>query len=261
MKSSITYLLAGSLLLAACGSNTNSSTDKDAGAKKEDSKTITDAKLQPFMLGGVYFFHGYGGGQATFNQLFKAQMSSKPGDDGFMDELHKVYTEYFYYPFKQEEGAAVRQTLDEAWGMKDKATYTEGMADLLANGHQTAYERLSQPGATGKDADEKEQIAFIKAHQSEFPKGGIRAWDIARYVNNTAQGYAAGYITKDEGDAMLAKLWPMAHQHYSSWPDYWKGYNLGRKFWAGDTENDAAFDNDVTEMQQGDYSMYEYMKW
>ena len=261
MKNILILLTAGSLLLSACGAGNNSKEAQTADSRRDAAKTISDAKLQPFMLGGIYFFHGYGGAQETFDKLFKAQMSHKPGDAGFTDELHKVYTEYFYYPFKTEDGEGARKTLSEYWEMGDKASYEKGMNELLTEGHQSHYERLSKEGAKPANADEQEQLAFIIAHRADFPKGGIKAWDIARYVNNTAQGYAAGYLTKEEGDARLAPLWAMAHQHYSSWDEYWKGYNMGRKFWGGDKENDAAFDKDVAGMQQGDYSMYRYMKW
>ncbi len=119
---------------------------------------------------------------------------------------------------------------------------------------------MSASGATAKAPEEKEQIAFIQSHKTEFPKQGIKAWDIARYVNNTAIGYAAGYLTKEESNAALAKLQPLVSGQFSSWDEYWKSYNLGRKFWAGDAEHDAEFDNTSKEMLQGDYSIYKYIK-
>ncbi len=248
-------------LFASCGSAENNGKTSSGTTSAGGAATINDAKLAPFMYGGVYFFHGYGGGRQTLDNLVKGQMSSTPGDDGFLDELHTVYTNYFYYPFKPEDGAGARSTLSEAWEITDKASFQKGQADLLASGHQAEYDRLSAAGAAATGADEQERLAFINAHRAEAPEGGIKAWDLARYVNNTAMGYAAGYITQAEGDAMLAKVPELAHKHYKSWDAYWKGYNFGRKYWGGDVENDAAFDRTSLEMQQGEYNPFKYMPW
>lgn len=248
-------------ILLSCG---NSSTDskKASGSDKEavaNNNTITDDQLYPFLLGGVYIFHGYGGGKETQEKLIKDQMEKKPGDDGFLNELHKMYSNYFMYPFKPEDGGS-KETLAEYWDITDKASFLKTQAELLTNGHQSKYLALSASGATAKTPDEKEQVAFIQAHKTEFPKQGIKAWDIARYVNNTAIGFAAGYLTKNESDAALAKLQPLVSGQFSNWDEYWKSYNLGRKFWAGDAEHDAEFDNTSKEMLQGDYSIYKYVK-
>jgi len=252
MKNFVLALGACTMMLASCGGNT--------GNKEKKADIIEDAKLYPFMLGGIYFFHGYDGSTSFLNTMAKGQMDSKPGSAGFINELHKIYTEYFYFPFKPEEGAGARKTLSDYWEMTDKASFQKEMEILITEGHQNSYQKLANGGKTA-DAEDKDRLAFINAHKNEFSKGGIKAWDIARYVNNTAMGVAAGYVTQDEANAMLAKLPALAHASYNNWDEYWKAYNLGRKFWGGDKENDAAYDKDVTDMQQGDYSIYKYMKW
>jgi hypothetical protein len=252
--------MATVLFTTSCSNDPKSGGDAMSTPASSET-TITDVKLYPFMLGSVYFFHGYGGANEFMEKMVEGQMSSKPGDKDFTTDLHRIYTEYFYYPFKTEDGAGARQMLSSAWDMGDKAAYQKGMEELINSGHQAVYQRLSADGAKPQEGEDKERLDFITTHKSEFPKGGIKAWDIARYVNNTAMGYSAGYITKEEGDAMLAKLPAIAQASYTSWADYWNGYNLGRQFWGGDKENDASFDKDVKDMQQGDYSLYKYMKW
>ena len=262
MKKVLLPVCIVSLLLTSCGGNGSkekSATDSSTEVATANA-TIKDDQLYPFLLGGVYFFHGYGGGQETQDKIIKPGVQSKPGDGAFLDDLHTVYTEYFIFPFKPEDGAGIKSTLADAWDITDKTSFLKTQEELLTNGHQAKFLALSADGAVGKDELEKEQLAFVQTHKAEFPKQGIKAWDIARYVNNTAMGYAAGYLTKDEANAALAKLAPLVKGQYADWAEYWKSYNLGRKFWAGDEENDAAFDKTSADMQQGDYSIYKYVK-
>ena len=230
------------------------------GSRKEANDRIKDEKLYSFMLGGVYFLHSYGGVKDV-NDVLISLVHSKPGNKDFIKELHSVYTEYFIFPFKKEQAVDARQTLAEYWNMTDAASYKSGMERLLDHGHQEHLRQTIDKISAGQAAGEgeKEAFEFVRAHVSEFPKAGIKSWDIARYVNNVAVGYAAGYIDKAEGEAMLEKVPAIARRAYSDWDEYWKGFSLGRKYWGGDRENDPAFDNIIKEMQQCDYSIYKYM--
>jgi Protein of unknown function (DUF1266) len=236
---------------------------------------INNDTLYSFMLGGVYFFHGYGGANEVFNNLVAAQMNAKPGDDGYLPELANVYSFHFKFPFKTSEGSGCRSTLSEAWGADNKENFMKSLNELITDGHHTDYlacrKAIDENGGANADiakidlskyklsVDDNDRLEFVKAHLSEFNKAGIKAWDIARYVNNVAQGYCAGYISEVEGLDLMKKLHPIAKENYASWKEYYTDYDLGRRFWGGDKEHDKEFGDVAVKMLEGDHSIFQYM--
>lgn len=278
MKLKAATLLSAFLLTGICSTtfltSCNSSGSGTTASKENNKKVIKDEKLYPFLLGGVYFFHGYNGANAIMTQM-KSELTEKPGSDAFTKELQKTYDELFIYPFKPEDGAGAKSTLAEWWDIKSKDDFLKTQQELLAEGHQKKYEAyrkaLDENGGAQADVnkidikkykfniDAKEQLTYIKNNYAKFSKAGIKAWDFARYVNNTCMGYAAGYVSKEEGYELLNKLAPMAKQQYDNWATYFNDWNLGRGFWGGD--NSESFDADVKAIQDttNQYNIYNYM--
>lgn len=250
--------------------------DKNETAKTTETgdKTkaeIKDEKLYSFMLGGVYFFQGYGGAASVFNSMLKPSVSASPGEDEFVQQLHEGYNSYFIYPFKTTDGAGCKSTLAEWWDINNKEEFLATLNSLLEKGHQAKFQALKKllddnGGANAdvnniklEDEDERERLQFLKDNYASLTATGIKAWDIARYVNNVCMGYCAGYVTEAEGDKLLQQLPPVARATYSDWKAYYTDYELGRRFWGGDKSSDAEFATVVKAMQEGDYSIYKYM--
>jgi len=253
--------------LFACGSDTTTTTENSTS----NETTIKDDKLTGFLLAGVYFFHGYGGANAVYD-IMKSGSNYELNTKDFADELDKNYCEIMIFPFGIEQAADSKVTLEESWEIKDKATLMETLDYLKKSGHQDEFilykKTVDDNGATNadlskigayKDKEGKEKLIYIKNNYAAISKTGIKAWDYARYVNNVCLGYSAGYITKEEGEKLVADLLIDARSKYSNWNEYYADYTMGRKYWGGDKENDDAFGKTTSEMMEGDFSIYKYL--
>lgn len=260
-------------IVSCAGTPDQNGADKTTEGRTEAKAEIKDERLYPFMLGGIYFFQGYGGAASVFNSMLKPSVSGTPGSATFVKQLHEGYSSYFIYPFKTAEGAGCKSTLAEWWDIKNKEEFLATLTQLLAHGHQEKFINLKKllddnGGATAdvnhikvEDEDDTERLQFLKDNYVQLTATGIKAWDIARYVNNVCMGYCAGYISEVEGDKLLQQLPPVARASYTDWKGYYADYELGRRFWGGDKNSDAEFAAVVKEMQQGDYSIYQYMSF
>jgi len=250
----------------------------DSTKTKREAAVIRDNELYPFMLAGVYFFHGYGGAANVFNTMIKPIAQGEPGTEVFAKSLQKAYGQFFIFPFKPQDdpgGADSKSTLSQYWGVNNKAELETDLNWLLEEGHQVQYaylrKVLDENGGANADLEKinlkkydlsKDAVlglAFIKANYNDFSKAGIKAWDYARYVNNICVAYQAGYFNRDEATVWLRKATLAAQQSYSDWRSYYNDFLLGREFWGGGETDTPQFAKDVDEMMEGEYSIYNYM--
>jgi hypothetical protein len=269
--------------LASCSSsapNEEHKTTDTAVAKK--SETVQDEKIYPFMLGGIYFFNGYGGADRVFNQMIKPEVHKAPGENGFVAELEAAYVKYFVFPFKKEDdpgGKEARATLKEWWDVRNKEELEKSLNWLLNEGHQQVYaayrKALDENGGAAADINKidlkkynlqddeapKVKLQLVKDNYNAYSKAGIKAWDLARYVNNVCIAFQADYLSSDEAIIWLSKVSPLAREHYDNWETYFKDFNLGRMFWTGGKNDGMDFNRVAGDMLQGDYSLYKYLSF
>ncbi len=288
MNFKITRAVMGLAALAAasltsCNSAPSEEAHKTADSTKVTSlksETVQDEKIYPFMLGGIYFFSGYGGPDRVFNQMIQPEVHKAPGEQGFVAELETAYVKYFVFPFKKEDdpgGKEARRTLKEWWDIESKEDLEKSLNWLLNEGHQQVYiayrKALDENG--GADADiskidlkkyelqggneAKAKLQLVKDNYTAYSKAGIKAWDLARYVNNVCIAFQADYLSSDEAIIWLSKVSPLARQHYDNWETYFKDFNLGRSFWTGGKKDGSDFNAIASSMLQGDYSLYKYL--
>ncbi len=65
-----------------------------------------------------------------------------------------------------------------------------------------------------------------------------KAWDYARIANNVNIAYAAGYISKAEGDVWIQKTLAKTKTSFKTWNDFFTNYYQGLINW---DKEDAAF--------------------
>lgn len=274
--------IASAALFSSCGSAPTGDTSKTADTARPAAKseTVQDEKIYPFMLGGIYFFNGYGGADRVFNQMIKPEVHKQPGEQGFVTELESAYVKYFVFPFKKEDdpgGAEARATLKEWWDIKNKEELEKSLNWLLNEGHQQVYAAyhtaLEENGGAqadlakidlkkyglDKDKETTARLQVIRDNYTAFSKAGIKAWDLARYVNNICIAFQADFLSSDEAIIWLSKASPVARQHYDNWETYFKDFNLGRMFWTGGKDDGKDFSSVASAMLQGDYSLYKYL--
>jgi len=268
-----------SLATAGCNSGNNAKQEKQAPTvSTAETVTIKNDELYPFMLAGVYFVHGYGGPQQTFDGLIKPSVKSEPGSDAFSREMQAAYSRYFIFPFKPEEdkgGKEAKATLAEYWDIHNTAELEKSLTWLLDEGHQAQYAQyhkaLEENGSAGADLKAIDLakykltqkdipgLQFVKDHYNEFSQAGIKAWDLARYINNICVAYQAGYFNRGEAMAWLMKAPQVAKASYSNWKAYFNDFLLGREFWGGGQADHEQFKTEVAGLLDNKYSIYAYM--
>lgn len=283
MKGLKTNIISAICLLAlgtaGCNGGNNTKQEKQAQTvATAETVIIKNDELYPFMLAGVYFVHGYGGPQQTFNGLIKPSVKSEPGAEAFPKEMLAAYGRYFMFPFKPEDdkgGKEAKATLAEYWNIHNTAELEKSLTWLLDEGHQAQYAQyrkaLEENGAAGADLktidlakynlSQKDQpgLQFVKDHYDEFSPAGIKAWDLARYINNVCVAYQAGYFNRGEAMAWLMKAPQVAQSRYNNWKAYFDDFLLGREFWGGGQSDHEQFKTEVAGLLDNKYSMYEYM--
>lgn len=216
-------LIAGTFAIS-CGTMFTSCGGGDSSKSNKESSTenkIQNDELKAFMLGGIYFENGYGGKSAT--ETHANQNGTKP------QELVEAYSKLFIFPFNQggSEGSGAKQMLDNYWDVKSKDS-------LLA------------------------VLDKLKTHKME--SSHTKAWDYARYVNNVCLGYAAGYLTKEEGSQLVQSILPQAKVDYKSWDDYFVDFAIGRDKWNNEeTPDKKALDELAKTIPKGDNNIYQIL--
>lgn len=261
---SIVILIA---LVYACNNATTSNDTPEVPA----DLSIKDDKLAGFLMGGIYFFNGYGGSNEVFDMV-KSGSNFEVNTKDFVEELDKNYSELMLFPFTPDQSASSKETLKNFWEIKDKETCMQTLDYLKKSGHHDEFKiykkMVDENGGAdadiskigdSKDEEIKGKLNFIKTNYASISITGIRAWDYARYINNVCLGYSAGYISKEDGEKLIADILIDARSIYSNWDDYYKDFLMGMKYWGGDKENEAAFEKTITEMMEGNYSIYKYL--
>ena len=125
------------------------------------SSEIKDDQLSSFMLGGIYFIHGYGGIDTTKKMISDSGSTTN-------EEIADGYKQIFEFPFETSQGAGIKQILSEMWGIENKATLLEQTEILKTREHDYKawdYARLVNNLVMGYAAGyvtKEEVIAIIK---------------------------------------------------------------------------------------------------
>lgn len=120
--SSVSIMLIFSMLLSSCGgdsANNNSGEDKEAATVKAPQ----DEQLSAFMLGGMYFYNGFGGIDAVEAMMSQAGYTSDA-------ELIDGYKQVFEFPFTSEQKDGVLALLANMWDIHNADELKASLQDL-----------------------------------------------------------------------------------------------------------------------------------
>ena len=132
------------------------------------------------------------------------------------------YKEYFIDPYKGQSVDSVVTMLRKDWGVTDSV----GLKELLEN---------------------------LKSSEGEY-----KAWDWGRGVYIVWAGLRAGYTTREEVDAYISSLVPLAQAKYADWNAYFNDFLAGRKAWDPQDEYGGAaeFEEIVKDLLENEASIY-----
>ncbi len=119
MKKGILLMLSLTLILMSCGG----SKTKEGGASEDITKSKDAIELKSFMLGGMYFYNGFGGVSAVESML--TEKSDK-------EKMIAQYKEIFVLPFKSEQAADIKSVLSNMWEINNKSDLEASMKSLMS---------------------------------------------------------------------------------------------------------------------------------
>lgn len=92
------------------------------------SKKIEDEQLSSFMLGGVYFFNGYGGTEAVAGMMIDAGYTTD-------QELVGGYKEILEFPFETSQASGIKTMFKSMWSISNKEDLLKTIEDLKTRDH------------------------------------------------------------------------------------------------------------------------------
>ena len=194
---------------------------------KKTMKTIVVA------VATVLTFASCGKGKETGNETTNEsenQEVAKSNDDLKSFMLAGIYTINGY--------DGIDAVVENVGDADETDSYTQLLEFPFEQGQEGAAEMLSNMW----NINSKEDLAKRLGELLNDEKSKTKAWDYARLVNNVNMGYAANYLTKDEGKKWASQALAKAKTNFKNWDDYHKNFMEGRKAWNKDDEDTATFE-------------------
>jgi len=142
------------------------------------------------------------------------------------------------------------ESLDEWWGVTDRASADENLNWLLDAGHRTDYaslmQSLEEDGASELEqtelteylgditGDANEGIYLAKAYDNyvNYGAGAIDGWDYCRAASLCGWYYIAGYYTEQEALDKSLEIAQTIQNSFSSWDEMMDSYLRGYEYWS-----------------------------
>ncbi len=158
---------------------------------------------------------------------------------------------------KDDAAASRKERLAEEWEVTDRASADETVDWLLSEGHRMSFaermDLLTESGLAG--AAEGERTDFIYEHYElteeeaqryaqlykayeEAGADAVSAWDYSRAISVLADGYVAGYYTKEEALDRSLEIAGVMQGIYGSWDAFADSYLRGYEYAAEESSRE-----------------------
>ncbi|WBU89573.1 DUF1266 domain-containing protein [Cellulophaga omnivescoria] len=136
---------------------------------------LKDDTLSSFMLGGIYFIHGYGGANSVESMMSNAGYTTN-------EELVSGYKEIFEFPFETSDSSGAKRVLKNSWDITNKESLLEALKDLETRDYAYKswdYARIANNVSMGYAAGylTKEECLSILANTLTLAKEKYKDWD------------------------------------------------------------------------------------
>ncbi len=140
-----------------------------------DSNSIKDEQLSSFMLGGIYFFNGYGGESNVKKMMSEAGYTTK-------SELIHGYKEILEFPFDKAQASGIKSIFSSMWDITDKASLLASIEDLKSRDGDFKswnYARIINNACMGYAAGwlSKQEVIDINASVLPLARKNYKNWD------------------------------------------------------------------------------------
>lgn len=153
--------------------------------------------------------------------------------------------------------ALEQQSLDEWWGVTDRASADETLEWALTEGHRAGFaDNMSYLQENGMgDVAEADRAAFVLeyfdvteeeaqvladeyAMYEEFGPNAIDGWDYCRAMNLVSFYYLAGYYTEQEALDKSLEIAQTMQPLFGSWDELADSYLRGYEYWAEESSDE-----------------------
>lgn len=173
MKKTILSVFAVAFLLISCGGNGESG---NSNKSEELLKSEQAIELKGFMLGGMYFFNGFGGVSTIENQLSNADSPKK---------MIEEYSEYFVLPFESSQASGIKSMFSNMWDINNADDLKNNLDKLKntkneENPHKAwDYARLVNNACMGYAAGyiSKEEVKKIVSETLKLAETDFDSWE------------------------------------------------------------------------------------
>lgn len=168
------------------------------------------------------------------------------------------YNRFAGLPANEENMESQKASLDEWWGVTDRATADETLDWILTEGHRVDFVETMQmleSDGLGQMAAEERANYILQNYQnmdsatSEFyakmyalyeEKGvtAIDGWDYCRAMNLLSFYYLAGYYTEQEALDKSLEIAQTMQTLFDSWDDLMESYLDGYEYWAEESSDE-----------------------
>ena len=174
------------------------------------------------------------------------------------------YNRFAGLPANETTKALEQQSLDEWWGVTDRASADETLTWILNEGHRFGFvdncKYLEESGLGGVEADKRQEFildnfevseeeaqAYISSYAlyEEFGEHAIDGWDYCRAMNLVSFYYLAGYYTEQEALDKSLEIAQTIQPLFESWDDLIGSYMRGYEYWAEESsaERQAVYED------------------
>lgn len=167
------------------------------------------------------------------------------------------YNRFAGLPANEEAKALEQQSLDEWWGVTDRASADETLDWALTEGHRYGFaDNMSYLEENGMgDVAEADRAAFVLeyfdvteeeaqvlvdeyAMYEEFGPTAIDGWDYCRAMNLVSFYYLAGYYTEQEALDKSLEIAQTMQPLFTSWDELVDSYLRGYEYWAEESSDE-----------------------
>ncbi len=167
------------------------------------------------------------------------------------------YNRFAGLPANDSTAALEQQSLEEWWGVTDRASADETLDWILSEGHRTGFAEdgkfLAESGlgdvapeerlawiAEGLDVSEEDAQTYVDAFAmyEEFGEDAIAGWDYCRAMNLLSFYYLAGYYTEAEALDKSLEIAQTMQPLFGSWDELIASYMRGYEYWAQESSEE-----------------------
>ena len=161
------------------------------------------------------------------------------------------YNRFAGAPANEETKEIQKASLDEWWGVTDRASADENLTWILEEGHRTGFkedmEYLKEVGIGDVEAEgrkdfilenfevtDEEAQSYVDSYNmyEQFGADAIAGWDYCRALNLMSFYYLAGYYTEQEALDKSLEIAQTVQPLFTSWDELIASYMRGYEYWA-----------------------------